>query len=97
MFRSDIRVSQVIATGIVIGYMIWGAGFIYRTSIPLDDGSLTFCLFDDAMISMRYAENLANGHGLVWNIGERVEGYTNPLMVLIMAVFSAFFQSPLRF
>ncbi len=29
---------------------------------------------DDAYISFRYAENLANGNGLVYNVGERVEG-----------------------
>ncbi|MFP8881170.1 MAG: hypothetical protein VCE43_17850, partial [Myxococcota bacterium] len=32
-------------------------------------------LCDDAFISIRYAENLANGLGLVYNAGERVEGY----------------------
>ena len=32
---------------------------------------------DDAFISFRYAANLAHGRGLVWNPGERVEGYTN--------------------
>ena len=38
------------------------------------------------MISMRYAKNLAQGFGLVWNAGgERVEGFTNPLWVLFMA------------
>ncbi len=41
------------------------------------EGQRYFCLFDDAMISMRYASNWADGHGLVWNVGERVEGYTN--------------------
>ncbi len=44
---------------------------------------------DDAYISFRYAENLVNGHGLVYNPGERVEGYTNLLYVLISAVFIA--------
>ncbi len=34
-------------------------------------------LYDDAYISFRYARNFAEGHGLVWNPGERVEGYTN--------------------
>lgn len=43
-------------------------------------------MFDDAMISMRYAKNFANGYGLVWNPGgERIEGYTNPLWVLYMS------------
>jgi hypothetical protein len=40
---------------------------------------------DDAFISFRYAKNLADGHGLVFNVGERVEGYTNFLWTVIMA------------
>lgn len=32
---------------------------------------------DDAFITFRYADNLARGRGLVFNAGERVEGYTN--------------------
>lgn len=40
---------------------------------------------DDAYISYRYARNLANGHGLVYNIGERVEGFTNMLWTLLIA------------
>lgn len=49
------------------------------------DGVRYFWLDDDQMISMRYARNLAEGHGLVWNPGEYVEGYSNLLWVLIMA------------
>jgi hypothetical protein len=40
---------------------------------------------DDAYISFRYARNLVDGHGLVFNIGERIEGYTNLLWTLILA------------
>jgi arabinofuranosyltransferase len=40
---------------------------------------------DDAFISFRYARNLVDGLGLVWNAGEAVEGYTNFLWVLTMA------------
>lgn len=40
---------------------------------------------DDAFISFRYAKNLVDGHGLVFNQGERVEGYTNFLWTLLMA------------
>jgi arabinofuranosyltransferase len=43
-------------------------------------------LCDDAFISFRYAENWVRGHGLVFNPGERVEGYTNFLWTLLMAV-----------
>src|ERR1044071_6514269 len=32
---------------------------------------------DDAFISFRYSRNWARGDGLVFNLGERVEGYTN--------------------
>jgi hypothetical protein len=39
------------------------------------------------MISMKYAENLANGYGIKWNKnGERVEGYTNFLWMLYMSI-----------
>jgi len=41
---------------------------------------------DDAYISFAYARNLSLGHGLVMNPGERVEGYTNFLWVVLMAV-----------
>lgn len=40
---------------------------------------------DDAFISFRYADNLASGHGLVFNPGERVEGYTNFLWTVLIA------------
>lgn len=48
-------------------------------------GKQTFLLFDDAMICMRFAYNLAHGAGLVWNPGEIIEGYTNLGWVLVMA------------
>jgi arabinofuranosyltransferase len=40
---------------------------------------------DDAFISYRYARNLVEGRGLVYNPGERVEGYTNLLWTLLVA------------
>jgi hypothetical protein len=47
---------------------------------------------DDAFISFRYAFHSAQGQGLVWNLGELVEGYTNFLWVLILR--SAFMVRP---
>jgi arabinofuranosyltransferase len=41
---------------------------------------------DDAYIVFRYAHNLAEGEGLVFNPGERVEGYTSLLWTLAMAL-----------
>src|SRR4051812_20664707 len=46
-----------------------------------------FCI-DDAYISFRYAANLARGLGLVFNAGERVEGYTNFGWVVLLALAS---------
>ncbi len=66
-------------------YAAYAAGYIYRTSFVVN-GRRYFCLFDDAMISMRYAAHLAGGEGLLWNAGgERVEGITNPLWTMMMA------------
>jgi hypothetical protein len=44
---------------------------------------------DDAYISYRYARNLAAGEGLVFNPGERVEGFSNLLYVLLLAPAAA--------
>jgi arabinofuranosyltransferase len=43
-------------------------------------------VIDDTFISLRYAKNLAAGHGLVYNLGERVEGYTNFLWTVALAI-----------
>lgn len=59
--------------------------FVLRTSISIN-GMDYYSLFDDAMISMRYASNFAAGYGLVWNPLEFVEGYSNFLWVIWMSV-----------
>ena len=42
---------------------------------------------DDSFISFRYALNLIEGSGLVYNPGERVEGYSNLLWTLLVALW----------
>ena len=42
---------------------------------------------NDAYIFLRYAENMARGNGLIYNIGERVLGYSSPLYVILLAGF----------
>src|SRR5207248_5456755 len=70
---------------VIVG-VFGSAVFIARSAFTVN-GHLYFTLFDDAMISMRYARNLADGHGLLWNPGQpAVEGYTNFLWTLWMAV-----------
>jgi hypothetical protein len=84
------RKNNLIFLIILIFYLIYAGFYIYRTSFVIE-GERHFVLFDDAMISMRYAKNLAEGHGLVWNPGEHpVEGYTNPLWVVFMSIFHLF-------
>jgi hypothetical protein len=62
----------------------WGGWLIFRTSFLLD-GRRVFCLFDDAMISMTYARNLVEGHGLNWaRQGAPVEGFSHPLWTALM-------------
>ncbi len=45
---------------------------------------------DDAFISYRYVKNFLHGDGLVFNPGERVEGYTNFFLIILMIFFSRF-------
>src|ERR1041384_6267418 len=73
-------------------YIIWSFIFIFQPSVVAIDGKRYFNLLDDAMISMRYAWNFSHGQGLVWNPGERVEGYTNLLMTLLMSIYTGLFD-----
>ncbi|MFI5315281.1 MAG: hypothetical protein ACHQ6T_06255 [Myxococcota bacterium] len=62
------------------------AGLLATLALLLAHANLYAFLCDDAFISFRYARNLAEGYGLVFNPGyERVEGYTNFLWVLLLA------------
>jgi len=58
---------------LIIGFFI----FHSYTLFPYTD--------DDAFITYRYARNFASGYGLVYNKGERVEGYTNFLWTLLIS------------
>ena len=42
---------------------------------------------DDAYITFRYVRQFTAGNGIVYNIGERVEGYSNFLWLLLLAPF----------
>ncbi len=47
---------------------------------------------DDAQITLRVVDNFFNGYGLRWNVLERVQAYTHPLWLFILAVVSFFSQ-----
>ena len=56
--------------------------------------AVSWFLTDDAFISFRYARNLLEGHGLVYNVGERVEGYSNFLWTIELAAIWRVFGIP---
>ena len=64
-----------------------------RTTVLLTAGLLLLAcvlvlsawLCDDAYITFRTIENLVTGHGARWNVIERVQSYTHPLWMLILA------------
>jgi len=51
---------------------------------------VTLYQVDDAMITFRYAENLAAGLGFVYNAGEHVLGTTSPLWTIYLASVNVF-------
>jgi hypothetical protein len=78
---------NILLVVIILAFLVYCAIFLYQSLFSIN-GTTYSALFDDAMISMTYARNFAQGNGLVWNAGgERVEGYTNPLWVIFMAGF----------
>ena len=40
--------------------------------------------YEDAAMTMRYAFNLANGHGIVWNVGEQPVSGSNDFLFIII-------------
>lgn len=63
--------SHVVLAAVAAGAVVWAWSLLWVS--------------DDAYISFRYARNLVAGEGLVFNPGERVEGYTNFLWTLFAA------------
>ncbi|HUN22485.1 MAG TPA: hypothetical protein PK299_05050, partial [Anaerolineales bacterium] len=86
------KIQKILFSISAIVFVAWSFAFIWQTSSIGIDGKRYFSLFDDGMISMRYAWNLAHGSGLVWNRGEYVEGYSNFLWALWMAIGAFFFS-----
>ncbi len=76
------RAGVIALMAVLVLYQAW---MIRELGMAEIDGTTYFLLDDDIMISMRYAKNLAAGVGLVYNPGERVEGFTNPLLTFFAA------------
>ena len=82
------RASFVSVLLLTLSFAAYGLWAIWRQSFVAIDGERYFAFADDALITLRYGWNLAHGHGLVWNPGERVEGITNLAWALWAAVLS---------
>jgi hypothetical protein len=67
---------NILQTALILGLAIFVGLSIYLNTSH-----------DDAFISFRYVKNFVEGHGLVYNVGERVEGYTNFLWILLLSLF----------
>ena len=65
--------------GIVLALLLLsGHAWVYR-----------YFTVDDTYISFRFVRQFVAGNGLVFNIGERVEGYSNFLWVILLSLFAA--------
>lgn len=80
------------------GLRIGCAGILLVLCAYLVLNSLYFhpYVVDDAFISLRYATNLVDGLGLVYNPGQRVEGYSNFAWVLLEALLLRLGWPPLE-
>jgi tetratricopeptide (TPR) repeat protein len=76
--------SQNSGSGVKISYFFLAALSAAFVFVAMENKFIQ----DDAYISFRYIRNFVEGNGLVFNIGERVEGYTNLLWVLILSGLS---------
>ena len=82
--HTDLRAAAVV----VLFCLPWLGLLVWLTS-------LAWFMTDDAFITFRYVRNLLEGHGLVFNPGERVEGYSNFLWALeLAAIWKLFGLAP---
>ena len=49
---------------------------------------------EDAFITLRTSDNFIHGYGLRWNIDERVQTFTNPLWMFMLAGVHTIIQNP---
>ena len=51
---------------------------------------------EDSFITFRYVSNALQGYGPVFNVGERVQGYTHPLWYILLLLGTLVFGDPIR-
>ena len=80
-FSADPQRASAVASRVLLGAAVLGLAACAIVFTVTYQGNVV----DDALISFRYAVNLVEGRGLVFNPGERVEGYTNFLWTIVLA------------
>jgi len=69
-------------------FLFWGTILVFlilALFLNIESGNISI---DDSFIFFRYAKNISNGEGIVYNPGgERVEGFTSFLWMAILALF----------
>lgn len=71
--------------GVALGLCLWSGWFLAQGSARIA-GARAPCVADDALITLAYAKNLDEGLGLDWSRrGDRIEGFTHPLWLLLLA------------
>lgn len=83
----------VVAVGLLAGWSVLERGPGLRTgaivavlALALAHMLMYGVVAEDAYISLRYSAQLADGNGMVFNVGEKVEGYSNFLWVVLVAL-----------
>lgn len=78
--------------------LVLGGSALCLQQLPMN--SMYLLGVDDAQIYFRYVRNILNGDGIVWNPGgERVEGFSSPLWLLVCLLtfsFSSYPEAALR-
>lgn len=76
-FKKTLTLDLLISLALIASTVYYAARYV-DFSIPP---------FEDAAMLMRYAQNLAGGHGIVWNIGEHpVDGATDFLFMAALSL-----------
>ncbi|WP_168211489.1 glycosyltransferase family 39 protein [Actinosynnema sp. ALI-1.44] len=93
MLAVVILVWAVLTVGLVVGWSSFERNPRLRTlalgailALALAHMLMYSVVAEDAYISLRYSAQLADGNGMVFNVGEKVEGYSNFLWVILVAL-----------
>jgi len=78
LFHATDQTSRVSSAWVLLACLVVGCAFVRTAAVT-----------EDAFITFRVVDNVLHGHGLVWNVGERVQPYTHPLWALLLLTASA--------